>query len=83
MWQFNPWRITCFAFTFLEELSHVVYRRAEILNQIQVIFSSPDRLELLLAETLLIYNHEPTLNYKREGKHSLQKESQIHPTGEK
>ena len=50
----------------VERHGHAI-RTAETLKQIKVIYSSPDRLELLLAEALLIKNHEPTINNQREG----------------
>ena len=50
----------------MERHDHVI-RTAEILKQIKVIYSSPDRLELLLAEALLIKSQEPTINNQREG----------------
>ena len=50
----------------MERHGHAI-RTAEISKQIKVIYSSPNRLELLLAEALLIENQETTINDQREG----------------
>ena len=42
-------------------------RTAEILQQIEVLYSSNDRQDLILAEALLIKKHRPTINSQREG----------------
>ena len=42
-------------------------RTAEILQNVQVLFSSKDRQDLILAEALLIKKHQPTINSQREG----------------
>ena len=42
-------------------------RIAEILQQIEVLYSSTDRQDLILAEALLIKKHQPTINSQREG----------------
>ena len=39
----------------------------QILENIKVIYKSPEKMELVLAEALLIKEHSPTLNNQKEG----------------
>ena len=50
----------------MERHGHTI-RTAEILKQIKVNYSSPDRLELLLAEANFIKNQESIIKNQREG----------------
>ena len=49
------------------ERDGLVKSTIQILKQIKIIYSSTDRLELLLVEVLLIMNQKPTVINRREG----------------